>query len=461
MYAIPGILGLIVFTYIRPQEFVTQIAGIPWINMWLLMIIGGFVLDLQTGKIRKEKTPALWWSVIFYLWCFMTLAIRAPGELSQRATQLTTGIGLSLVMQHAIQDMKSFKRVCITVFVTAMFCVTVAFHQGFQDFQCVAQVPNEDPKEAPISVPDGRGCVRIDDCMEQAGANEDYEYLCEHVGMFGTHSISTGRVRWRGVLMDPNETTLAAGTSIPFALAFFEIKRTLFRLLVVLATVIIVVVTDVFSQSRGAIIVFMAVLGVYFVRKYGIRGGLVGAAMGAPLMMLGGRSGAEADQSAQERLEVMTEGLNMFLMNPVLGVGYAQFTKYSYLTAHNAYILAGAELGLFGFWFWTIIIYINMKNLIFAFRRYANVPGADEIRAFSLAIFASFCGTLIGIFFLSWTYHYVLWIFFGIGQGFYSTLRSSDPYFDVTPSKKEYGALLVGCLAFMIGMRIYMKAKGH
>jgi hypothetical protein len=461
MYAIPGLLGLIVFTYIRPQEFVPQIAGIPWINMWLLMIIGGFAMDIGTGKIRKEKTPTLFWSVAFYGWCIFTLAIRSPGEISKTITLLTTGIGLSLVIQHDVQDMKAFKRICATVFVTAMFCVTVAFHQGFQDFQCVAQVPSEDPNDPPISVPDGRPCARPDSCNEEAGAKEGIEYLCEHVGLFGTHSISTGRVRWRGVLMDPNETTLAAGTSIPFALAFFEIRRTLLRLLLVLLTVVIVVVTDVFSQSRGAILIFLTVLGVYFVRKYGIRGLMIGGAMGAPLMMLGGRSGEEAAQSAQERMEVMTEGLQMFLGSPIFGVGWTQFTKYSFLTAHNAYILAGAELGLPGFWMWTCIVYINMKNLIFAFKRYANVPGADEIRAFGLALFASFCGTLVGIFFLSWTYHYVLWIFFGLGGAFYTTLRSTDPYFDVTPSKKEYGALLVACLAFMIGMRFYMKLKGH
>lgn len=461
MYAIPGILGLIVFTYIRPQEFVPQMAGVPWINMWLLMIMGGFAIDIGTGKIRKEKTPTLWWSVVFGAWCFMTLAIRNPAELTKNATQLITGIGLSLIIQHAVQDMKTFKRVCAVVFVTAMFCVTVAFHQGFQDFQCVAQVPNEDPKEKADSVPDGRPCVRGEDCREQAGAKENMEYICEHVGLFGTHSISNGRVRWRGVLMDPNETTLAAGTSIPFALAFFEIRRGILRLLLVLVTVVIVVVTDVFSQSRGAILVFLSVMGVYFVRKYGIRGMLIGGAMGAPLMMLGGRSGDEAAQSAQERLEVMTEGLNMFLGSPIIGVGWTQFTKYSFLTAHNAYILAGAELGIFGFWFWVIIVYINMKNLIFAFRRYANVPGADEIRAFGLALFASFCGTLVGIFFLSWTYHYVLWIFFGLGGAYYTTLRSTDPYFDVTPSKKEYAALFVACGAFMVLMRVYMKLKGH
>jgi len=49
MYAIPGILGLIVFTYIRPQEFVPAISGLPWINLWLAMMVGGFAMDISSG----------------------------------------------------------------------------------------------------------------------------------------------------------------------------------------------------------------------------------------------------------------------------------------------------------------------------------------------------------------------------------------------------------------------------
>lgn len=461
MYAIPGLLGLIVFTYIRPQEFVGAIAGIPWINLWLLMIIGGFAIDWSSGRLRKEKTPLFKWSVIFYFWCFFTLLARAPGELSGRFTYLTTGIGLSLVLQHAVQEVKTFLRVVVVVFLTAMFCVTVAFHQGLQDFQCVAISFDLETSDQPILEPDGRPCTRPFECVEQAGAQDDKDYWCEHVGLFGTTSVSTGRVRWRGVLMDPNETTLAAGQSIPFALALFEMKRTLLRLLLVLTTVVIVVVTDVFSQSRGAILIFMTVMGVYFVRKYGIRGMIVGGGMAAPLLMLGGRSGEEANQSAEERMEVMSDGLGMFITNPHIGVGYGQFTKHTYLTAHNAYVLASAELGLFGFWVWAVIIYTIMKMMILLLQRYSKVPGGEFIRAWSLALFASFCGTLVGIFFLSWTYHYVLWVFFGIAGALYSTVRTTDRHFEVKVSRLELGGLAGACLAMMIGLRLYLRLKGH
>ena len=462
MYALPGILGLIVFVYIRPQEFTPAIAGIPWINIWLGPMVGGFTLDMTSGRLRKEKTPILWWAVFFYCWCFFTMALKAPGEIAGRITYLTTGIGLSLLVQHTLQNMGVFKKTMATIFVTTMFCVSIAFHQGLQDFQCILlELNTEDPGAPPITTPDGRSCERQANCYEEAGAKEGADYWCEHVGLFGTTSISTGRVRWRGVLMDPNETTLAAGTAIPMALAFFESKRTALRLLLVLVTVVIVVVTDVFSQSRGAILIFLTVMGVYFVRKYGITGMIVGGGMGAPLMMLGGRSGEEAAQSAEERLAVMTDGLNMFIANPIIGVGYGQFCKYSFLTAHNAYILAAAELGIIGFWVWTVIVWTLMKTMVLAYKRYANVPGGEEIRAWALALFASFCGTLVGIFFLSWTYHYVTWIYFGVGAGFYSTIRTTDRGFNVTPKRIELIGLFVADVGFLIFMKLYMRMKGH
>src|SRR5690349_13673927 len=120
MSALPGLLGVIMFTYIRPQEFVPAISGIPWINLWLLLMVGGFAIDWFSGKLRKEATPLFKWSVIFYVWCFFTLAMKMPGEISGKFTFLTTGVGLSLIIQHAVQNAKAFMRVTVVVFVTSM-----------------------------------------------------------------------------------------------------------------------------------------------------------------------------------------------------------------------------------------------------------------------------------------------------------------------------------------------------
>ena len=49
------------------------------------------------------------------------------------------------------------------------------------------------------------------------------EYMCEHPGFLGTHSIA-GRVRYRGLLKDPNELAWAVGLGVPFAFALYELQ---------------------------------------------------------------------------------------------------------------------------------------------------------------------------------------------------------------------------------------------
>ena len=70
--------------------------------------------------------------------------------------------------------------------------------------------------------------------------------------------------------------------------------------------------------------------------------------MALPVLLLGGRSGENADQSTLERYEAWSTGLTMFRGNPVFGVGARQFAEHHYLTAHNSYVLSFAELGFPG-----------------------------------------------------------------------------------------------------------------
>jgi len=44
---------------------------------------------------------------------------------------------------------------------------------------------------------------------------------------------------------------------------------------------------------------------------------------------------------------------------------------------------------------------------------------------------ASFAGLAVGIFFLSFTYHYVLWIYIGLSGALYATVRAHHPGLNV------------------------------
>lgn len=65
------------------------------------------------------------------------------------------------------------------------------------------------------------------------------------------------------------------------------------------------------------------------------------------------------DASAQERLEVLKAGWQLFIDNPIFGAGSGATTIWSHRSGpHNQFITAGAEHGLLGIalWLWLLIV---------------------------------------------------------------------------------------------------------
>src|SRR5262249_39562390 len=152
------------------------------------------------------------------------------------------------------------------------------------------------------------------------------------------------------------------------------------------------------------VLVLLAILGVYFVRRYGAKGIVAGAFAGLPLLLAGGRSGEDAEASSLERLGALYDGVDFVRANPLFGLGQGQFIENYFITAHNSYLLSAAELGFPGMVLWTSLVYVSVKiPWSIAFR-----PSWDLDRRlipYGLALVTSFCGILIGVFFLSFCYH--------------------------------------------------------
>ena len=386
------------------------------------------LVDLRLGLTKLRATPQFRWVLLFYAWSLVTLVVKAPARsYVPAAVPLSVAVVLYVVIAHGVQTFRGLYAVILAVLAMSLFVTGVSLHQGFAPFGCI--VTENDTKESGRY--DGRPCETPVDCT-QGDTEPGAIYVCEHVGLFGTNSIGRGRVRYRGVLEDPNEVALAVSAGLPFVFALRERTTFFFRLLFLGATLVAVALCCIFTQSRGGQLVFLAVLGAYFVKKYGLRGAVIGAAFAAPLLLLGGRSGDEASSSSMERLECMQEGLSMLFRNPILGVGYDQFLEHHYLTAHNAYLLAASEQGVVGLFLWSSVLYLSVKIPVLALRQYANRSEAKVARIWAMALLSGFSGLLIGIFFLSFTYHYVLWIFFGLSGALYSAVRTHDKNFEVS-----------------------------
>jgi O-antigen ligase len=302
-------------------------------------------------------------------------------------------------------------------------------------------------RDTAAGTPDGRPCDTVRACYlgdTEPGA----EYACEHIGLFGTTSIGGGRVRYRGVLQDPNELALAGGVGLPLAFALGGVKRRrLGQRLVTWAAFALVLLCAVMTGSRGGQLVFATVLGAYFARRFGARGLLIAGALALPLMLLGGRSGEEATSSTHERLDCWAEALSIWRSHPLLGVGLGQFGEYNYMTAHNSYLLALSELGLPGMLLFSIILWMSAKIPFSVSRLFAPgsgsglEAGAPLAGPWAMAMLAAFAGLAVGIFFLSFTYHYVLWIYIGLSGALYSAVRAHHPSFRVTFGARDLAML--------------------
>lgn len=456
MFAIPGIVALIALIYLRPQEVFEALQTVPWLYLFLGLAIFGMVIDVRLRISRLAAAPALRWSIVFYVWVLFTIAIRNLQALQADAIELAVSVTLFFVVAHGVQTFRSFQVVAASILTVCLFVAFVGVHQHFQPRQCIdasGGLANISAENA-----DGRICESRDICYGE-GAEPGADYVCENVGLMGTTSVGGGRVRYRGVLQDPNELALATSIALPFAFAFRERKRSAIRTALAVGALALIACCTIFTMSRGGQLVFLAVLGAYFVKKYGIKGALAGAVLALPLLLFGGRSGEEAEGSAAERLECWYEGMAMLRMSPLVGVGGGRFTDYHYLTAHNAYILALAETGLPGFVLWSILLYLSVKGPLITLKRVADRPEAAVAKTWAMALVAACFGLYVGIFFLSFTYHYVLWIYFGLCGAFYSAMKRHDPEFEVRFGWKDFALLFAGDLALTVLLFVYTRLK--
>lgn len=455
MFAIPGILLLLIQAYTRPQEFIEPIKEVPFLYLFLGLAVFGYVVDLRLRKTKLIAAPQLGAVVLFALWALFSVGHRQPGEISTYATDLMTPLVFFFLIAHGVQSFRSLSLVAGMVLAIALFLASVGVHQGLSPFGCIKL----DPTSADESgVWDGRYCKSEPQCYE-GDTEPDAEYNCEHVGLFGTSSVAGGRVRYRGALNDPNELSLTLCVALPFAFAFFERKRSGPRLLLLVAALALIAVCTIMTRSRGGQLVFLAVLGAYFIKRFGWRGVVIGVVVAAPILLLGGRSSSDAAESSAERLEMLRDAMVLFKMFPIRGVGFEQILEYNRLTAHNSYALSAAELGLPGMLLWTSVLYLSYKIVLTVLYRFDDDPAAKVAKAWAMALLASLIGMCVGIFFLSFCYHIGLWVYIGLCGALYQACRTHDPTFVIRFDRKDALRIVGIDLALLVVIFAYTAIK--
>lgn len=455
MFSLIGLSALLVFLFLRPQEFVPLLQKLPLLYLFFAGAVGGVLVDLKLRLLKPVPTRSLLLAIPFYAWVLVVIGLKVPAaEKIPSIIEVTIVFVTYVVLCQGVQSFRALRFMAGTLVFCALFLTMVGIHQANAPTGCL-MIENYLQR---LGVPDGRPCETAMEC-QGVEAEPGAIYACQRIGLFGTTALND-RVRYRGELQDPNElaTFISACMALMFALAASS-RRLRVKLLAAVGTVLVGVCV-IYTQSRGGMLAFLGVLGVYFVRRFGIKYIFAGALGLVPLLLLGGRSGQSASESTEGRYEAWREGLQMLKSDPVFGVGYGQFTEYHHLTAHNSYVLTASELGLLGMMLWVGVLYLSVKPALMVLRDFAGDPRAQVARSWATAVLGMSAAYMLQMLFLSLAYHTMVWVYFGVAGAFYSAVKAHAPDWQVKIGVLDLVLVVGFCLGFWTALPVFLAYKG-
>lgn len=453
--------ALVLVLIIRPQEVWTVLNVFRLLDVFTGLAVLGVIADFATGKLKKPYSPQLPFLGAFVLIVYSStlLIVGRPGLDIAFKSAIIPSLSMLVVMYggRAFTRLRAYVALLVA---SCAFVSVVAVQQGLTEPVCI-ELP-KDETGVPVAVedgePDGRPCENRFLC-EKSGGKDNMDYGCERLGWFKT--VSTGlRVRWRGQLGDPNELSVFIGAVIPLLFALTaSINKKVFSL-IALGIIGVGLWAVILSQSRGGQLVVGTVFALYFISRFGAKGVIGAILLSLPVLLLGGREGEDADASAHGRTEILYDGVTIFAQHPIIGVGASQFAEHNWwgMTAHNSYLLAAGELGFPGLFAWSGLYWSCLKIPLTIVRR--PPPLMDpRLKPFASALFVSFIGMAIGIFFLSFTFKQLLFVWFGIAGALYGIVKEQDPSFEVKIGWRDFVFLAGFDIAIIAVIWAYTRMK--
>lgn len=219
-------------------------------------------------------------------------------------------------------------------------------------------------------------------------AGQEFAWMDEQAAAAGV----AGRTRWINIFDGPGVFCVVYTITLPFAMQYLgKPFPGLHRLFAVLLIIPLLVATY-YTGSRGGFLATVGVFGLYILTKINIsptRMLLAGVAMLGVLVLAPAHLTSTRDShgSAQHRISMWGEGIEMVQQNPVFGIGKGNFLSYTgRLIAHNSTVEVMGETGVPGLFFWLGIIYMGFKTLAAGYRENQDAIDRSCILALGLSV---------------------------------------------------------------------------
>ncbi|TAK98047.1 MAG: hypothetical protein EPO09_02910 [Aquabacterium sp.] len=391
-------MGFVVFLiylmliYMRPIEmFAPQLMELrPMVILWVIAFGSGLVSSFK----HKEEFAARkrhMWVLCGFVFCIFVSKLMGSGfgEAIDALSQFSSTALLYVLVSMYVNTLPRLRAACYVI-MFSIFVLSVAAIASYETGYMLEQLVYRQPVS-----------------MDSVVAAKDLPPIPadDHSGafMYRVHSV--------GFFDDPNDFAQMIVSLLPWLVWLYKPGKW-FRNIFVVGIPLAVFGTTIFlTHSRGSL------LGVGAMLFFGVRKALgpvrtmmlIGVMAGgaAASGFLGGRSLSTKEESAEGRIEAWVEGFNMLRSSPLFGVGYLNFTNFNWLTAHNAFVLCFAELGVIGFFFWiaSIVLAFQAANQVAE-----NAPEGSDIRQMGVLMRGSLVGFMTCSWFLSRTYQPTLYV---------------------------------------------------
>jgi O-antigen ligase len=224
--------------------------------------------------------------------------------------------------------------------------------------------------------------------------------------------VAVQRMCGTGIFNDPNDFALVLVAAIPLCLFWLtdptrKAMRPLWLLFLLLFGYALML-----THSRGGFLALVAGMVTLFHLKFGGKKTMILGLLFLPLLffVFAGRMTtiSTEDGTGQARIQLWSDGLNIFQQSPLIGIGMENYRQFSKHVAHNSFIHCYTELGLIGGTLFLGAFYFALKGL-YDLRQRANANAdADEIdpelRRLHPFLLATVIAYTVGICFLSRSY---------------------------------------------------------
>lgn len=391
------LLLYLICTFLRPQDWMVGFYGMPLIFILSILTLVCLIFERSKGETPGLiNVPQNRLIVGLFLAVIMSHVTHTYFEGMTLAIQsFYVNVVLFFIILNTLNTPRKFK---IAVWFIAALILLLAFQGIFQashGFGWAGQEITQDLSQ-----------------MRNAATGE----VIEHASF---------RINWVGIFNDPNDLALVFVIAVGIILAFIFSKTKLLVKLIGIPVLGTLLYGIYLTNSRGGMLALAATVLFYFTkrtRKF-ILGGVIGLVLVGAIFAFGPSrmallSGQE--DSAYTRMDLWYEGLQMFKRNPLFGVGYNMFQEELPQTAHNSFVLAAAELGFVGLFFFVGLIYASFKEL-------SLIQKSDTaLKSYALGIQSALVGFSAAAFFLSRSYIILPYMFFALAGALFFLARQKN-----------------------------------